>query len=100
MLAKQRDLLKLHKPPQSKDKLKDQDLKVSMAAGSLFGDKANLMSARCVISAVQCSQLILTYCTIEVMIVYMKTKAICTKKHFYCLVLWLNLHFLVTWVAH
>jgi hypothetical protein len=53
MLAKQRDLLKLHKPPQSKDKLKDQDLKVSMAAGSLFGDKASLMSARYVISAVQ-----------------------------------------------
>lgn len=53
MLAKQRDLLKLHKPPQSKDKLKDQDLKVSMAAGSLFGDKASLMSARYMSSAVQ-----------------------------------------------
>jgi len=61
MLAKQRDLLKLHKPPQSKDKLKDQDLKVSMAAGSLFGDKASLMSARYVISAVQSVNSALAY---------------------------------------
>lgn len=67
MLAKQRDLLKLHKPPQSKDKLKDQDLKVSMAAGSLFGDKASLMSARYMSSAVQ----------------WMRIKAICTEKHLY-----------------
>ena len=53
MLAKQRDLLNLHKPPQSKDKLKDEDLKVSMAAGSLFGEKASLLSARYMISGVQ-----------------------------------------------
>lgn len=61
MLAKQRDLLKLHKPPQSKDKLKDQDLKVSMAAGSLFGDRASLMSARYMINAVQSVNSALAY---------------------------------------
>ena len=61
MLAKQRDLLKLHKPPQSKDKLKDQDLKLSMAAGSLFGDKASLMSARYMSSAVQSVNSALAY---------------------------------------
>jgi hypothetical protein len=46
MLAKQRDLLELHKPPENKDKLKEHDLKVSEAAGTLFGDRASLMTAR------------------------------------------------------
>jgi hypothetical protein len=46
MLVKQRDLLQLHKPPQNKDKLKEHDLKVSEAAGALFGDRPSLMTAR------------------------------------------------------
>jgi hypothetical protein len=46
MLVKQRDLLELHRPPKNKDKLKEHDLKVSEAAGALFGDKPSLMTAR------------------------------------------------------
>jgi hypothetical protein len=46
ILVKQRDLLELHKPPKNKDKLKEHDLKVSEAAGAMFGDKASLMTAR------------------------------------------------------
>jgi hypothetical protein len=46
MLVKQRDLLELHKPLKNKDKLKEHDLRVSEAAGALFGDRPNLMSAR------------------------------------------------------
>ncbi|XP_023709540.1 uncharacterized protein LOC111865601 isoform X2 [Cryptotermes secundus] len=45
MLVKQRDLLELHKPPENRDKLKEHDLKVSEAAGALFGDKPSLMIA-------------------------------------------------------
>ncbi|XP_021934432.1 uncharacterized protein LOC110836976 isoform X1 [Zootermopsis nevadensis] len=46
MLVKQRDLLELHKPPENKDKLKEQDLKVSAAAGTLCGGKLSIMTAR------------------------------------------------------
>jgi hypothetical protein len=46
MLVKQRDLLALHKTPGNRDKLKEHDLRVSEAAGALFGDKPSLMTAR------------------------------------------------------
>jgi hypothetical protein len=46
MLVKQRDLLALHKPPESRDKLREHDVRVSEAAGALFGDKASLLTAR------------------------------------------------------
>jgi hypothetical protein len=46
MLVKQRDLVALHRPPENRDKLKEHDLRVSEAAGALFGDKASLMTAR------------------------------------------------------
>jgi hypothetical protein len=52
MLVKQRDLLALHRPPESKDKLKKLDLQVSGAAGTLCGDNPSIMTARCVFSAV------------------------------------------------
>jgi len=38
--------LELHKPPENKNKLKEHDLKVSAAAGMLFGGEASIMTAR------------------------------------------------------
>jgi hypothetical protein len=95
MLVKQRDLLKLHKAPQRKDKLKDQDRKVSMAAGSLFGDEASLMSARYVIRAMQSvNSVIACHCVYDNLY---ENESCVHIEHFCCLLI---LYFLVMCLAY